>query len=172
MASNESQIDKPQSGHPKRAELPDVNINTACKVLTLRDRISAFNSQFVYCLWLGHSVIGCNYFISGHHICIRFSWWCLRFVRGVFGSVNISHARCSLKNAFHQPNRMEHFALSYEELSLQVKSKLWVHYGHRYICTQKSLFGSRKTQILAISLVNNNSPKNSIFYQKKVHTNI
>ena len=50
MASSESQIDKPQSGHPKRAELPDVNINTACKVLTLRDRISPFNSQFAYCL--------------------------------------------------------------------------------------------------------------------------
>ena len=80
----------------------------------------------------------------------------LRFVQGVFGSVNISRARYSLKNAFHQPNRMERFALSYEELSLQVKSKLWVHYGHRYICTEKSLFGSRKKQILTISLVKNN----------------
>ena len=29
MASSESQIDKPQRGRPKRAELPDVNINTA-----------------------------------------------------------------------------------------------------------------------------------------------
>ena len=28
MASSGSQIDKPQGGHPKRAELPDVNINT------------------------------------------------------------------------------------------------------------------------------------------------
>ena len=27
MASSDSQIDKPQHGHPKRAELPDVNIN-------------------------------------------------------------------------------------------------------------------------------------------------
>ena len=28
MASSDSQIDKPQRGHPKRAQLPDVNINT------------------------------------------------------------------------------------------------------------------------------------------------
>ena len=28
MASSNSQIDKPQRGRPKRAELPDVNINT------------------------------------------------------------------------------------------------------------------------------------------------
>ena len=28
MASNNSHIDKPQRGRPKRAELPDVNINT------------------------------------------------------------------------------------------------------------------------------------------------
>ena len=26
MASSDSQIDKPQHGHPKRAELPDVDI--------------------------------------------------------------------------------------------------------------------------------------------------
>ena len=28
MASSDSQIDKPQCGHPNRAELPDININT------------------------------------------------------------------------------------------------------------------------------------------------
>ena len=28
MASSESQIDKPQHGHPKRAALPDISINT------------------------------------------------------------------------------------------------------------------------------------------------
>ena len=28
MASSDSQINKPQHGHPKRAELLDVNINT------------------------------------------------------------------------------------------------------------------------------------------------
>ena len=28
MASSDSQIDEPQRGCPKRAELPDVNINT------------------------------------------------------------------------------------------------------------------------------------------------
>ena len=31
MASSDSQIDKPQRGHPKRAELPDVNINTGAQ---------------------------------------------------------------------------------------------------------------------------------------------
>ena len=31
MASSDSQIDKPQRGHPKRAELPDVNINTSAQ---------------------------------------------------------------------------------------------------------------------------------------------
>ena len=29
MPSSDSQIDKPQRGHPKRAELPNVNINTS-----------------------------------------------------------------------------------------------------------------------------------------------
>ena len=28
MAGSDSQVDKPQRGRPKRAELPDVNINT------------------------------------------------------------------------------------------------------------------------------------------------
>ena len=31
MASSDSQIDKPQHGGPKRAELPDVNINTGAQ---------------------------------------------------------------------------------------------------------------------------------------------
>ena len=31
MASNNSPIDTPQHGHPKRAELPDVNINTGAQ---------------------------------------------------------------------------------------------------------------------------------------------
>ena len=31
MANNESQIDKPQRGCPKRTELPDVNINTGAQ---------------------------------------------------------------------------------------------------------------------------------------------
>ena len=31
MTSSDSQIDKPQRGHPKRAELPDVNINTGAQ---------------------------------------------------------------------------------------------------------------------------------------------
>ena len=31
MASSDSQIDKPKRGRPKRAELPDVNINTGAQ---------------------------------------------------------------------------------------------------------------------------------------------
>ena len=33
MASRDSQIDKPQRGHPKRAELLDVNINTGAQTM-------------------------------------------------------------------------------------------------------------------------------------------
>ena len=36
MASSDSQIDKPQCGCPKRAELPDVNINRRAKHYTER----------------------------------------------------------------------------------------------------------------------------------------
>ena len=37
MASSDSQIDKPQRGRPKRAELPDVNINTGAQSIILRE---------------------------------------------------------------------------------------------------------------------------------------
>ena len=33
MASSGSQIDNPHGGHPKRAELPDVNINTGVQII-------------------------------------------------------------------------------------------------------------------------------------------
>ena len=39
MASSDSQIDKPQRGRPKRAELPDVNINTGVQSINT-DRAS------------------------------------------------------------------------------------------------------------------------------------
>ena len=35
MASSDSQIDKPQHGDPKRAELPDINRNTHVHKLAL-----------------------------------------------------------------------------------------------------------------------------------------
>ena len=35
MASSDSQIDKPQRGRPKRAELPDVNINTGAESINI-----------------------------------------------------------------------------------------------------------------------------------------
>ena len=37
MASSDSHINKSQHGRPNRAELPDGNINTARKVLILRE---------------------------------------------------------------------------------------------------------------------------------------
>ena len=33
MASSDSKIEKPQRGRPKRAELPDVNINTGAQII-------------------------------------------------------------------------------------------------------------------------------------------
>ena len=42
MASSDSQIGKPQHGHPKRAEVPDVNINTGAQSInTSRDGVWA-----------------------------------------------------------------------------------------------------------------------------------
>ena len=44
MASRNSQIDKPQHGCPKRAELPDVNINTGVQSInTVR---ASLNNQY------------------------------------------------------------------------------------------------------------------------------
>ena len=37
MASSKRQIDKPQRGCPKRAELPDVNINTGTQSINNDD---------------------------------------------------------------------------------------------------------------------------------------
>ena len=39
MASSDSQIDKPQRGRPKRAELPDVHINTGAQSINT-ERVS------------------------------------------------------------------------------------------------------------------------------------
>ena len=48
MESSDSQIDKPQRGRPKRAELPDVNINTGAQSINterapLMDRNYSFH---------------------------------------------------------------------------------------------------------------------------------
>ena len=40
MAISDSQIDKPQNGHPKRAELPDVNINTGAQSINTERAVS------------------------------------------------------------------------------------------------------------------------------------
>ena len=50
MASNNSQIHKAGHGHPKRAKLPDVNINTSVQIIdTERASLSCphMNFQFI-----------------------------------------------------------------------------------------------------------------------------
>ena len=42
---SKSQIDKPQRGRPKRAELPDVNINTGAQSINTESLFSAGSSQ-------------------------------------------------------------------------------------------------------------------------------
>ena len=44
MASSDSQIDKPQRGRPKRAELPDININTGAQIINT-ERAGFFQVQ-------------------------------------------------------------------------------------------------------------------------------
>ena len=43
MASSNSQINKPQCGRPKRAELPDVNINTGTQSINTERAESPFS---------------------------------------------------------------------------------------------------------------------------------
>ena len=56
MASSDSQIDKPQRGRPKRAELPDININTGAQSINT-ERASLIllligEIKFLYSDWL------------------------------------------------------------------------------------------------------------------------
>ena len=54
MASSDSQIDKPQCGRPKRAELPDVNIDTDAQSINtdraslILERISFETNKRIY----------------------------------------------------------------------------------------------------------------------------
>ena len=49
MASSDSQIDKPQRGRPKRAELPDVNINTGAQSInTERASLNELSNDLVW----------------------------------------------------------------------------------------------------------------------------
>ena len=45
MESSDSQIDKPQCGYPKRAELPDVNINTGTQSINTESLFKAFQTM-------------------------------------------------------------------------------------------------------------------------------
>ena len=54
MASSNSQIYKPQCGHPERAELPDVNINTGAQsnersALTIASYFQMHNLSLISC---------------------------------------------------------------------------------------------------------------------------
>ena len=51
MASSNSQIDKPQHGHPKRAELPDVNINTGAQSINTERASIKGPSQPLHFFW-------------------------------------------------------------------------------------------------------------------------
>ena len=52
MSSMNSQIDKPQCGHPKRAELPDVNINTGVQSInTERASLDYLQLSVLISLW-------------------------------------------------------------------------------------------------------------------------
>ena len=62
MASSDSQIDKPQPGRPKRAELPDVNINTGVQSINTEKAplTMFFSCHVLFCtkhglLWLSSS---------------------------------------------------------------------------------------------------------------------
>ena len=46
MASSDSQIDKPQRGHPKRAELLEVNINTGAQSINTESAHLPFRNMY------------------------------------------------------------------------------------------------------------------------------
>ena len=54
MASSNSHINKPQRGCPKRAELPDVNINTGAQSINTKKASLSFGNQrfYVGCQWV------------------------------------------------------------------------------------------------------------------------
>ena len=45
MVSSDSQINKPQCGLPKRAELPDININTGAQSINTESLFKQTNKQ-------------------------------------------------------------------------------------------------------------------------------
>ena len=52
MASSDSQINKPQRGRPKRAELPDVNINTGVQSINSeRASLCIISFMVVWYVW-------------------------------------------------------------------------------------------------------------------------
>ena len=65
MASSESQIDKAQRGRPKRAELPDVNINTGAQSIILRASLNLQNKcgglhQHAVCHLWSNEIVSCT----------------------------------------------------------------------------------------------------------------
>ena len=60
MASSDSQINKPPRGRPKRAELPDVNINTGAQSINT-ERTSLINIMVLLLVRLTYIYIGIIY---------------------------------------------------------------------------------------------------------------
>ena len=48
MASSDSQIDKPPHGCPKRAELPDVNINTGVQSINTEGLLKSSDVDWLF----------------------------------------------------------------------------------------------------------------------------
>ena len=65
--SSNSQIDKPQRGHPKRAELPDANINTGMQSINTESLFETSPNSitikkdpiFSSCMSTGHGTYYC-----------------------------------------------------------------------------------------------------------------
>ena len=58
MVSSDSQIDKPQLGRPKRAELSDVNRNTGAQSINTEPRIVCLRSQsFSFSDYVSYKII-------------------------------------------------------------------------------------------------------------------
>ena len=52
MVSSDSQIDKPQRGRPKRAELPDININTGAQSINTERTSLKVNAKYSHHLYV------------------------------------------------------------------------------------------------------------------------
>ena len=64
MASRDSQIDKPQHGHPKKAELLDVNINTGAQSINTERASIRPHSHYMHGNRVMENMSSCFIFIN------------------------------------------------------------------------------------------------------------